>query len=1333
MQAVGEAFELSALQRRGWTRREETSWRNTQIEVRVSGELDPERLESSLARVAERHEILSTRFGRRAGLRLPLQVVGAPEIEWETSDLSALEVGEQASRLEGLRASRRSRRLGRDEGPTLGAVLVNLGDHHRLFLTASALALDTGSARRLVRELACTYDGAGGELAQEPLQYADYAAWLDETPEDETVVSEELALAWEQAKALTVGDLYGEVARGATAKSTGACLQLESGVLERAFEAAEAEGAAGESWLATAWLALLARLSGREAVFVAEVLDGRSDSELEDGLGLYSRALPIGLGIRPSEAFRNLVARLERERGLVESRQDAMVLDEASNRGACSFVFESVALGEAVGAGARFEATRVASDPEPYAVKLVLMHGPDRARAELRFDAARCEASEAQLLADQLQCFLRSVTEDPGRRIGAAALIGDDEARLVAECSHGGAVEPPREGIHVLVEERARSTPDRVAAVAVEEALSYGELDRRAERLARELRELDLGLEARIGLLTERTPSFLVGLLGILKAGGAYVPLDAAFPPRRIALLLEQADATALVTELPTPPALPGSELPVVRVPREATPDLGSPGSPAGPDSLAYVLFTSGSTGRPKGVAIEHGHLVSYLRAVSRQIDPECERYALVSTLAADLGNTVIFASLLSGGCLHFVSEDRASDPHLLAEYVSQRAIDCSKIVPSHLAAHLGAGRRSVLPRRQLILGGEASSWRLIEEVHDASPTLAILNHYGPTEATVGVTTFAVRGGRRSAPEAGVPIGRPLSGKRCYVMSSELHLLPLRVSGELHLGGDSLARGYWGDPRQTADRFRPDPVSGQPGARLYRTGDRCRLRPGGDLEFLGRVDDQVKVRGFRIEIGEIETAIRRHPAIRSAAVAVRREEGQEAILEGYFVSSERAPVELDELRRHLDETLPTYMVPSRLVCLERLPLTANGKVDRRALLSSEAARDQRIATAVERSPANLVELRLVQIWEELLGISPIAVTDNFFDAGGHSLLAVRLMARVERWTGQRIPLATLLAGPTIAEMAKLLGEGLPADPSPLVPIQPRGDRTPFFGVHPMGGEVLCYYPLSRALGLSQPFFGLQASSPEASGKQEAIEEMALRYTRAICEMQPQGPYLLGGYSFGSKVAFAIAHELLREGREVALLALLDGGAPGKAAKLDEIDEAIFAAQGIREEARQVGKEFSIDFGEILNRPDHARLAYVIEAAKAQQLLPPEVDLGWVRRLLAGIAERQRAAALYSPEPYPGPVTLFRSTRDDEDFSETLADAGFEVGEPTKGWQRFASREIEIVEIDAHHETLLRPPAVFSLAAQLGGKLHRIHESLGAAASDALARPMKKAR
>ena len=921
--------------------------------------------------------------------------------------------------------------------------------------------------------------------------------------------------------------------------------------------------------------------------------------------------------------------------------------------------------------------------------------------------------------------MLRSAAEAPRRRLAEAPRLGADEERTVAAWAVGPELAAP-----ALLPDRiaaaARRWPTRPAVECEGRVLTYAELEAAAARLARCLRERGVGAEARVALCLRRSPAVIAAILGCWKAGAAYVPLDSEHPEHRLRQLLEDCGAAVVITDPESAGRLPDRWRRIV-VEGDGSLRAGTGAGPegeGGPDAevappaarrdgatLAYVLYTSGSTGRPKGVAVEHRQIASYVAAVERALElPAGASWALVSTFAADLGATAVFSALAGGGSLHVIPEAAVADGERLAESLEALGgVDGMKVVPSHLALLMrGAGSR-VLPRRRLVLGGEALPAELLAAVRAAAPELVVCNHYGPTETTVGVVATALDGeGSGTVPP---PLGRPLPGSRVHLLDAALRPVPIGATGEIWVGGAGVSRGYLGAPALTAERFLPDPLSGQPGARLYRTSDLGRWNEAGRVEFLGRADDQVKIRGFRVEPGEVEAALRRHEAVSEAAVVAREDGGAHRRLVAYVVPAAGRGATAGELRSWLEGRLPAPLVPSGIVVLDRLPLTANGKLDRAAL---PAPRSEPASHAAPLSDP--LEVQLAHLWEEVLGVEDVGRGDNFFDLGGDSFLAVRLMALIRRHLEVRLPLATLIVAADVGELAeRVRQEAVAPRAEHRVEIQPRGSRPPLYCVHPGHGSVVCYLELAHRLGRDQPLVGLQALDFDHDRPAVGIGEMAERYVETLVDEHPPGqPYRLAGWSFGGLVAFEMAHRLRELGETVDALFLFDTRLPVTAPTLVALEPARLRASLLF--AHLVpprGEAARVTVDELAGLDLDGQLALAAErlGRPVEALLGREIEPELLTRYLDVRMARVRALAEYRWRPYGGRLTLFRAEAPSpppalEELGESFARA---AATAEYGWRRWAE-EVTVIPLPGSHDSLLAEPCVRQLATAIEGVL-----------------------
>ncbi|HEU5227952.1 MAG TPA: amino acid adenylation domain-containing protein, partial [Ktedonobacteraceae bacterium] len=845
-----------------------------------------------------------------------------------------------------------------------------------------------------------------------------------------------------------------------------------------------------------------------------------------------------------------------------------------------------------------------------------------------------------------------------------------------------------------MVEQQALQRPTDPAVSARGAEMSYGELNKKANQLAHYLQAQGVGPGSYVGIYLQRNLDMIVALLATLKVGAAYLPLDASTPPTRVAFMLREAQATLLITQKTVAARLTTCEVPLFYLEQAGTLLKTQPveNLPVriSPEYPAYIIYTSGSTGNPKGVVINHKALLNMVCWYQETFGVTAlDKTTHLANLGFDAAVFEIWPYLTKGALLYLVEEEVRLSPTALVPWLVKRGITISFLPTSLVEMVVNRPWPAQTALRFLLTGGDQLHRAPIKNL-----PFTLINMYGPTENTVVTTWAPITPEQPDASgehldEGRLPvIGRAIANAQVYVLNRAGDPQPLGVPGELFIGGQSLSQGYLYRPDLTAASFLPDPFGTQPGARLYRTGDIVRYLPDGNLEFLGRRDHQVKIRGFRIELGEIETLLMAHPDVREAVVVVSESLPGEKRLAAYVVLQEGASLSKEGLQRSLRDRLPDYMVPTALSIIEELPLTPHGKIDRQAL----ALRRPITISASEKHIAarDAIELQLVHLWERLLGVSPISVTDNFFQLGGHSLTGVRLMSQIQRLFGVDLPLSALFESATIASLATVLRQQEEQITfTPLVEIQQTGSNPPLFCVHPSGGEVLCYTSLAHHLGSDQPMYGLRASDQHLHS---SLEEMATAYIAALRTVQPQGPYYLSGWSMGGVVAFEMARQLELQGQKIAFLGLFDSYLPPQ--QFDE-NEYTLLTKFVSDLAGMSNTAFSSIEEGVAASDTEGQLKLLLLDAQRANVLPPGVDASYIKRQFLIFKNNIKVLCNYRPQPYAGQITLYRAS----------AFTSGEQVEITYGWHQFA-RQVHNHAVPGNHYTMLREPQVETLAKQI---------------------------
>ncbi|HEV2348031.1 MAG TPA: amino acid adenylation domain-containing protein [Actinocrinis sp.] len=1278
---------------------------------RLRGPLDADAMERAVDAVVARHEPLRTTFemdGDRA-VQIAHETM-TPGLRRE--DLSAIPADRREAEMFRLVNAEVSVPIDIKAGPPLRVVLYRLADdEHVMVTTVDHLVWDRQSAGIYESEVAGYYRAfvAGGEpeLAELPIQYADYAEWQPQWL-DQEVRKRQLPYWRDQLSgAPLVLELPTDFARPSVQTFNGARYEfsMTPRLTSAIRELARSEGVTVYVALLAAWQLLLHRYSGQEDIIVGTTSSTRNRPEIEAIIGYFLTMLPLRTTLRPDMTFREL---LRATRATVVGAMDhhdmpfGMLLDELDidrdpTRNPvyqASFFFVDFHESELDLAGLKLEPlvfdNRTAKDDCMLCIfdDVVLA---DHFFGLFEYNTDLFAESTVARMWDHLELLLEQGTADPGRRIGAFTLLAEDEAeRMLGEWNR---TEAPREtGVCLddLVRRQAVRTPDAVAVRDADGSLTYAELVDQASRLAAHLAALGVGPETVVGVCLERSRDLLVGLLGVLMAGGAYLPLDPQFPARRVTEMTSDAGAGVLLTQGALVDRFADAAGEVVRLDldRDAImarePLSGAPTVRA--DRLAYVIYTSGSTGRPKGVEVTHRNLVNLLTALAEdfRLVPG-DVLTSVTSVSFDIAGLELYAPLISGASVVVVPRETAQDGRALGELIAASGATVMQATPATWHLLTESGWRNDTGMR-LVVGGEALPKALAETLvaDGAGPAW---NVYGPTETTIWSTTWPIVDGA-----AEISIGRPLANTEVYVLDEHLDPVPVGLPGELYIGGRGVARGYRARPDLTADRFVPDPFSGRAGDRLYRTGDVVRYRPDGTIVFLGRNDGQVKLRGFRIELGEIEARLEQHPAVSRAVAIVREDRPGDRRLVAYVAGRGAAPA-AERLREHLLATLPDYMIPSAFVEIAEFPLTTSGKIDRRALPKPSAERDG----ADYLAPRDEVELEVARIWEEVLDVRPVGLRDRFFDLGGHSLLVLKLVGRIEERFGQRLPMAAIFQGATVERFARMLRDGYEEQTDAhLVEIRPgRDGARPVYFAHPAGSEVVCYMPFGKLLEPEQrPLYAVSAPALR-DGKlpYATFEDRAADYARVIREQQPQGPYSIVGWCYGGTNAFAIGRELENQGEQVEVV-LIDAYPP---VYVDPADEP-GRAQIVEALALNLVWNFEEDRkspGELAAMSDEEHLDYLLELARRGGYLPAESGRERIAEVVDLWVANLKLMWRYRPTPLAGPLTLIRASEPNPELAANPA--LFEA------WHGWAGSGLRTAAAAGNHYTMMREPHDAGLA------------------------------
>jgi len=1262
------------------------------------GSLNRAALERSLQDIIQRHAALRTSFTVVDGS--PAQViaengrVGLPLLERnggadEQRKSDVLKIATEQAR----------KTLALEEGPALRARLLRFPQENWvLIVTLHTLVADAWSLNIFARELSMLYEAYAADqpspLTDLPIQYSDYMYWQRDFFEE--ALERDLPYWWQRLAGIPpVLELPTDRPHPPVQQFRGASLNLSISqeLSDSIKHLGERESVTPFVTLIAAFQTLLSRYTGQDDIVIGSLIPGR-EAWNEALIGLLAHTMVIRTDMTGDPTFRDLMGRVSEA-----TRRDCehpyapferivsglQITRDPSRNPLFQVLFSLVPSISLPESGWQTAGLEIDEGTAKVDLELQLIEGPEGITGRFTYNTDLFDASTIARMAGHFQVLLQGIARNPDERLSKLPILTDSERhQLLVEWNDTRSQYPSDQCVHELFERQVVRRRNAPAVVFEDQALTYAELNRRSNQLAHYLRKLGIGPDALVGLCVERSLEMIVGLLGILKAGGAYVPLDPAYPPERLSFMLEDSEVEVLLTQNRLVASLPKVGGRVVCLDSGwqeiAEESIENPETLASPKNLAYVIYTSGSTGKPKGVQISHRAVVNFLTSMSQKPGlTDRDRLLAVTTLCFDIAGLEIYLPLSMGARLEIASREVASDgSQLLSKLISSGAT-VLQATPASWRMLLEAGWEGS-PQLKSLCGGEAVSRKLANQL--VQKTGSLWNMYGPTETTIWSTTARIE-----MEDAPIPIGKPIANTQIYILDKLQQPVPIGIAGELHIGGDGLARGYLKRPELTAEKFIADPFSAEPEARLYKTGDLVRYLPNGHIEFIGRIDHQIKIRGFRIELGEIEAVLRQHGSVNDTVVMVREDTPGDQRLVAYLVPTQESAAPADELRGFLKEKLPDYMVPSVFVVLSAMPLTPNGKVNRGALpapgRADFAAKESFVA------PRNPVESQLVKIWESVLGVRPIGVANNFFDLGGYSLLAVRLMQRIEDDLHKKIPIATLFQAPTIEKLAGVIGhEGWSPAWSSLVPIQTGGSKPPFFCVHGAAATVIRLYHLARHLGPDQPFYGIQARGLNGTFPcHTRVEDMAAHYIKEIRDVCPHGPYFLGGYSFGGMVALEMAQQLMSQGEGQSVVILFDTFCPTPA-----------SSPSLLKDTASVSKR-------ILSAPLNLLRMGPSKSARYVLKLAAVLVTGVQRRVhtltLPAHLKRVRAACEqagkeYVPRPYPGRIVLFRSSM--------LPLTQFR--DPHAPWFTYATNGLEIREIEGSHDGILLEPGVRLVAQKL---------------------------
>jgi amino acid adenylation domain-containing protein len=1276
-------------------------------------------MKGAFQQIVQRHDALRTTFDSGGEFQYL-----SPSVAFDIPifDFSELTESHRKEKVVGILKEDVSQPFDLERGPLFRSKILKLSEnYHLMLITAHHAVCDGWSFDVLVRDLSTAYniliEGRSDDRPLPSMQFSDFAKLQEKSRDSaDALVAEKYWLS-QFEDSIPILELPSDRQRPPVKSYQGAreIEVLDDAVYSQIKKLGARQGATLFSTLLTVFSILLYRLTGQGDLVIGMLAAGQSASGSQDLVGHCTNLLPLRVHLNGQENFRELLASIKKlvldafdhqsiTFGRLLRRLD--IKRDPSRTPLVSVLFN---IDPAI-RGMRFNHLEMEYGANPrcayqFDIGFNLVAHEHMLESSCDYTSDLFDAETIKRWLVHYHALIASIVRSPELPVALFPILNESEQhQLISTWNETSVAYPSDACVNNLFEMQAERVPNAVAVLQDDKSISYRELDQRADKLAHYLQTLGVKAETFVGVFMNRSIDTVVGLLGIMKAGGAYLPLDPDFPQDRLAFMLEDSATAIILTQSELLESLPPHNAKVVVLDQEwdrigLTPDY-IPESVARSVNLAYLMYTSGSTGKPKGVQIPHGAVVNFL--LSMRDKPgfsEKDKLLSVTTLSFDISVLEVFLPLITGGSLVLVSHQVASDGKLLSESLARYKPSVMQATPVTWLILLESGWHSHGPLKALI-GGEPLPAELCNRLLEQG--VEVWNMYGPTETTIWSTIKKMDPSQKR-----VSIGRPIANTQTYVLDQNMLPVPIGVTGELHIGGDGLARGYLNRPELTSEKFMANPFNENPNTRLYKTGDLAFYLPNGDLQCLGRTDFQTKVRGFRVEPGEIESLLNRHPSIEQSAVVVRPDPLGENQLVAHIVAKGGSRPAVPDLRQYLGVALPDYMVPSRFFFLEAMPLTPNGKINRKAL---PAVTDQGNSDLDKSFVAanDSLEMQLTKIWESVLGIKRIGIKDNFFEIGGHSLLAARLFSRIEKTMGLNLPLATLFQAPTIDLLARIIRHKDWSDNwSSLVPIRPGGSKPPLFLVHGAGGNVLLYRELAIHLGAEQPLYGLQAKGLDGNNPYfERIEDMAIHYVQEVRSLQPEGPYYLGGYCLGGAIALEMAQQLIAQGQEVAFLTMIEtynvrfGNVtlPFYYDLFNRLQNLKYHWDNLwllsmRDKITFLSKKSQTEMGRL-----KSRMSIVLSQLAQKLRLPlgeqyPHVNLSKIN---------DQAHLKYSPKTYEGRIALFRPKTHYAGYTEH-----------DFGWGGVAQGGVEVHVLQVNPRGSLVEPFVQELARELNYCLEKI--------------------
>ncbi|MFB2837779.1 amino acid adenylation domain-containing protein [Floridanema evergladense] len=1288
---------------------------NMPIALQLKGNLNINALHSSFAYLLNRHTSLRIYFPTIAG-QPQVAIRNLEEIEiLNILDCQNLDENPHSPNVKQLINSYVQEPFNLNIGPLFKAELLQLKEQkYLLLINMHHIISDGWSMGIFVKELRQAYiafaQNQTPNLPPLTIEYSDYATWQRNWLQGEVLESQ--INYWKQQlnHAPPLLELPTDYPRPAlqTYKGNRYSYTLNSQLTAAIKTFCQQQGVSLFMILLAALSILLSRYSRQNDLCIGSPIANRTHSQTESLIGFFVNTLVLRSQIKPEQTFIEFLQQIRQNCLDAYAHQDIpfeVLVEKLQPERSTShhplfqvmFTLENNESPDLNLPGLEIQWLGLSYPFAKFDLALIASESDRQLNCSWEYATDLFESSTIQRIAEHFVILLQGIIDRPHQPINTLSFITASELLQLQHWNQTQTNYPLNQTFVDLFEQQVEQNPDRIALVFESQSLTYQQLNQKANQVAHYLiNHHQIQPDTLIAICVERSFEMIIGILAILKSGGAYLPIDPDYPQERIQFMLEDSATSLLLTQSYIKDKLPLNTLKksckVICLEPETFDfqSITNPPTRSKPENLAYLIYTSGSTGQPKGVAIEHRGLTNFVLAWAHNFQLQSHSRCLqLASLSFDMSLGEIAPTLITGACLYLSKKETLLHSQSLLNFIAKSKISHIIIPPSIL---------SVLPQtalpdlQSIVVGGEVCSAELVTKWADGRQ---FYNGYGPTETTICVVVAPCQTNGKKP-----PIGKPFPNIRIYILDAQNQPLPPGIPGELCIAGVSLARGYLHRPELTAAKFLQVELFGKT-ERIYKTGDLARWNDKGNLEYLGRIDDQIKLRGFRIELGEIEAILLQHPSVKEAVVTLYKTENNESLI-AYITRSNDASSY--ELKNHLKSCSPNYMIPAQIIVLEKFPLTANGKVDRKALPTPNILNKGGCA-----DPRNEIEKQLIQIWSAILEPQEIGIYDNFFDLGGHSLLAMKLLNNIQQVFEQQVSLSTLFQNPTIAQLAQEIGNTkLPQVHPDLLSLQPLGKATPLFCLPGANGHSFYFRDLAINLGIEHPVYGLETPGRDGlSPLPKSVEDHASQLINLLRQKQPQSPYVLAGYSSGCAVAFEMASQLEQQGEKVDLLAIFDAGLvvyPEYFTNKKEIDWIWQLIQRIKA-LKAVNLELSYD--DLLSQPDdRTRWNLAAEYLYQNNILPEHSSLDLLKTNMKVMKALTLNYANYRPtHSISAPIVLFRAQEiHDIVLQELQAISDYNL--PDWGWQAYTQKLVKVICIPGNHGRMLYEPNVKILATQL---------------------------